>query len=451
MRGLYPIKAWLQGFEHRLQSRSSARRREDVDIESLRQLLPDFEAVLSDNIIDFWLPRCLDLEHGGYLVDFDADGRYLDQDRKGLIAQSRMLWILSSLIASGFETPRNPRTALITAAESGYEFLRSKLYDLDYGGFYWEVNRSGSRVIREHKDCYGQAFALFALSQYALSTGDVSAQELARELFQVIDERLHDNEHGGYVEFVDRDWGPAPDEAARYTGAYRRTDKTTNTHLHLLEGVTPYHRLAPSPRSRERLLELIEIQTKTVMRQGSASSYDSFERDWRPSDIDRNLLVSYGHDLENIHLVIDACAAADVPCLPFYKIFQKVLQQTFDNGFDWRDGGFYLYGKAGKPAHRREKIWWVQAEALLGLLYAHDHFRQPRALEIFLRTWGFVDRKLIDHGNGEWFDRLNPDGSVVRRKGNEWKTAYHNGRAMLRCIEILRVSGAATPAPATPR
>ncbi len=435
----------MQGLEHRLQTARFASRRDHTDLASVRQLLPEFETVLRDNIIDFWLPRCLDKEHGGYLVDFDSDGQYLELDRKGLITQSRMLWFFSSVIANGVEPPNNPRSALMAAAASGYEFLRSKLHDSENGGFYWEVNRSGSRVTRECKDAYGQAFALFALSQYALSMGDPSARAFAEELFQVMEDRLHDDEHGGYLEFAGRDWREAPAGVARYTGPYRQWDKTTNTHLHLLEAVTSYNRLAPSPLARQRLLELIEIQTKTVMRSGSASSYDSFERNWRPPDIDRNSLVSYGHDLENIHLAIDACLAANIPSEPFHEMFRNILQHAFHNGFDWRRGGFYLYGKENRPAHRREKIWWVQAEALLGLLYAHRHFDQPEALDVFLRTWEFVDRELIDRNKGEWFDQVKPDGTVLRQKGHEWKAAYHNGRCMLSCIQILRASATAMP------
>lgn len=451
MRGRYRIEGWLLGLDHRLRNRSAVSRVHDADIGSIRQLVPGLETVLRDNIIDFWLPRCMDLEYGGYLVDFDSAGEYLDQDSKGLVAQSRMLWFLSSLIASGIETQRSPRAALVAAAENGYEFLRQKLHDPIHGGYYWEVNRPGSRVTREYKNSYGQAFALFALSQYALATGDVSARERAQDLFAVIEDRLHDDEYGGYFEFVARNWGPAPADAVRYTGPYRLADKTTNTHLHILEALTVYHRLAPSPLSRRRLLELIEIQTATVMRDGSVASYDSFQRDWRPSDIEQNQLVSYGHDLENIHLVIDACAAAETSSAPYRAAFEKILQHAFDNGFDWRDGGFYLYGEAGKPARRRDKIWWVQAEALLGLLYAHQHFQQPRALEVFRRTWAFVDRELIDRRNGEWFERVKPDGSAVKRKGSEWKTAYHNGRAMLRSIEVLRAAEPSPTASGRPR
>lgn len=438
MRGRYRIEAWLQGLRHRIQTARYGSRGGYADLASVRQLLPDFEHVLRDNIIDFWTPRCLDREHGGFLVDFDSDGRYVERDRKGLVAQSRMLWFLSSVLASGVETPVSPRSALEAAAASGYEFLRSKLYDAENGGFYWEVNRSGSRVTRECKDAYGQAFALFALSQYALSTGDHSARALTEELFGVIDERLHDNEHGGYLEFADSKWRPAPAGSARYTGPYRPRDKTTNTHLHLLEAVTSYYRLAPSPLARQRLVELIEIQTKTVMRSGFASAYDSFERNWRPSDIERNALVSYGHELENIHLVIDACRAADMPSRPFHEIFRTTLQHALDNGFDWRRGGFYLYGEEGRPAHRREKLWWVQAEALLCMLHAHSDLEQPQALDVFVRTWKFVDRELIDRNKGEWFDQVRPDGTVVRQKGHEWKAAYHTGRCALRCAEILR-------------
>ena len=119
MYGRYQIEAWLQGWEHRLQTSRYASWREHTDLASVRQLLPDFETVLRDNIIDFWLPRCLDGEHGGFLVDFDSDGRYLEHDRKGLVAQSRMLWFLSCVVASGVETPRNPRSALVAAAASG--------------------------------------------------------------------------------------------------------------------------------------------------------------------------------------------------------------------------------------------------------------------------------------------------------------------------------------------
>lgn len=440
MRGLYRIEMWVQGLQHRLQTARYASRRAPTDLASVQQLIPDFETVLRDNIIDFWLPRCMDREHGGFLVDFDSDGRYVERDRKGLITQSRMLWFLSSVIASGVETPRCPRGVLLAAVSDGYEFLRSKLYDSQNGGFYWEVNRSGSQVTRECKDGYGQAFALFALSQYAAATGEGDALAFARELFRVIDERLHDNEYGGYLEFAGSDWRPLPDGTVRYTGPYRQQDKTTNTHLHLLEAMTSYYRLAPCPLARQRLLELIAIQTKTVLRTGVATAYDSFERNWRPSDIDRNVLVSYGHDLENVHLVIDACLATETPSRPYYQIFQDTLQQAFHNGFDWRRGGFYLYGKENKPAHRREKIWWVQAEALLSLLYAHRYLEQPQALDVFMRTWEFIDRELIDRANGEWFDQVRPDGTVLRRKGGEWKAAYHNGRSMLRCVEMLKTS-----------
>jgi mannose/cellobiose epimerase-like protein (N-acyl-D-glucosamine 2-epimerase family) len=440
VRGRFGAGTWLRGLDHRLQEKESNWRRDDVDMDAVRGLMPNFEAVLSENIIDFWLPRCLDRQHGGYLVAFDADGQSSDWDRKGLIVQARMLWFLSRLITGDFETAKHPRAALIAAADSGYQFLRQKLWDPVNCGFYWEVNRAGTTVTSEHKDAYGQAFALFALSQYCAASGDDSARELADELFHVIEDRMHDTEHGGYLEFLTADWGPVPPDVRRYTGPYPQLAKTTNTHLHMLEALIPYYAVAPSPLVRDRLIELIRIQTSTVMRKGFANSYDSFERDWCPPNCERNLLVSFGHDLENIHLVIDACDAVGVPEASWQNPFREVLDQALHNGFDWRNGGFYLYGEVASPAHRREKIWWVQAEAMLGLLYAHQRLQHPRALDAFLRTWQFVDRELIDHRVGEWFDTVRPDGTVARHKGHEWKTAYHNGRAMIRCIEILRSS-----------
>jgi len=434
------IRTRLRGLDHRFQERIANRRSGDVGMHDIRRLLPDFEATLSDNIIDFWLPRCLDHEHGGYLVDFDAEGRFCDLERKGLIAQARMLWLFSRLVSGGFETARNPRSTLLAAAESGFQFLRQRLWDPVNGGFFWDVDRAGVVVKRDHKDMCGQAFGLFAMSQYFLASGDESARRTADELFQLLEGRMHDNQYGGYFEFLNREWGAPSADVFRYTGRYPHGAKTMNAHLHLLEALTPYYRAAQSVLVRDRLIELIQIQTTAVMRSDCASSYDCFERNWQPSNGGWNRHVSFGHDLENIHIVSDACDSVCIPGAPYLPLFGRVASQALRDGFDWKNGGFYLNGEVGKPASGRDKVWWVQAEAMLSLLWLHQRLHSPRALNAFLQTWTFAERELIDRRVGEWFEAVRPDGTVTRGKGHEWKTGYHNGRALIRCIEVLRSS-----------
>jgi mannose/cellobiose epimerase-like protein (N-acyl-D-glucosamine 2-epimerase family) len=47
----------------------------------------------------------------------------------------------------------------------------------------------------------------------------------------------------------------------------------------------------------------------------------------------------------------------------------------------------------------------------------------------------------VDWKNGDWHEMILPDGSARGLKAYAWKGAYHNGRAMLRCIELLDEMG----------
>lgn len=437
-RGREKVTAWLRGLEL---SRHAGRAQSDaptLDAPARDRLVADMEAALGENIVDFWLPRCLDREHGGYRQDFDSVGRSRDLNRKRLVVQARMLWFLSRAAAGGFETTRNPASALRSAADEGFLFLKDRLWDHDHGGFFWEVDRAGTTVKHGCKDAYGQAFALLALSQYALVGGSTEAKDLADNLFATLLEKMHDAEYGGYTEFLASDWTPADRDARRYTDTPGASRKSMNTHLHLLEALTTYYRLSPTPLARERLLELLRIQTTAAMRKRSANTFDRFERDWSPVLDERYDQVSYGHDLENVHLVMDAVSALGLPAAPIAGLLREVFDQALEHGFDWRDGGFFFLGRVGRRARRLEKVWWVQAEGMLCALRLYQRFQRPRDLDVFLRTWQFIDRKVIDREHGEWYDTVMPDGSTATTKGHAWKSAYHNGRSLMDCLEILR-------------
>jgi mannobiose 2-epimerase len=45
---------------------------------------------------------------------------------------------------------------------------------------------------------------------------------------------------------------------------------------------------------------------------------------------------------------------------------------------------------------------------------------------------------MVDWENGEWHANITPDGQPQGDKANPWKAGYHNGRAMIECLEILK-------------
>ena len=399
----------------------------------LAATLPALEKNLGQNIVPFWFPRAVDREHGGYTIHYGPKGEPLTGGTKAIVTQARTLWLASRLIRSQFAQP-----GLREAADAGFLFLRDRLWDTAYGGFFWEVDATGVKPLRANKHLYGQAFGLYALSEYYLASGNTEAIALANRLFELLELRAHDREYGGYRESFSRDWSTPPAGENSYLGAPPDL-KLMNTHLHLMEALTTYVRTGAPALARERLAELVAVESQAVIRRGWAASSDRHRRDWTPVLEGAAARSSYGHDLENIWLIVDALRALNQPSAPYHDLFRAIFDYALRNGYDAAAGGFFDSGPPEQPADRRAKIWWVQAEALVSALTMYELTRDERYADVFLRTWQFVDRTQTDWANGEWHEAIEPDGRP--RGGNKahvWKAGYHNGRALIEAVERIR-------------
>jgi mannobiose 2-epimerase len=164
------------------------------------------------------------------------------------------------------------------AADHGFEFLDSRLRDDRFGGFHWRVDSAGGPLDSD-KHLYGQSFALYALSEYAIAAGDERATGYADELFDLIERHARDRLHGGYREFLKRDWSAADSNEVGYLGKAAMV-KTLNTHLHLLEALTRYADLRPDRRVHNALNELMYVLGNTVVRKHLGACTDHHEEDW---------------------------------------------------------------------------------------------------------------------------------------------------------------------------
>jgi mannobiose 2-epimerase len=312
------------------------------------------------------------------------------------------------------------------------------MWDAKNGGFYWEVDATGVRKLAARKHLYGQAFGLYAISEYYLATSNPDALDLATRLFDLIEGKSHDKVHGGYVEFFNEDWStPSPQEES-YMGAGLSGLKLMNTHLHLLEAIATFYRASRSPLARERLLELIAIQSNSVVRKNLGACTDKYERDWTPRLDADYARVSYGHDIENVWLVMDACEAAGVSAYPLLDLFRALWDYSLKYGYDQEKGGFFYSGAFNQPADVRNKSWWVEAETLVSALRMYRMTREQKYRSVFEKTFEFVEKYQVDWENGEWHADVMPDGTTRGDKAQPWKAGYHGGRAMIECIEILK-------------
>ncbi len=387
--------------------------------------------ILDENVNPFWLTEVLDSENGGYRLNHDVRGRWRGPASKRLVTQARVLWYLARLIASG-----NASSGVHALARHGLTFLTQRMWDGEWGGFFWEVDATGRRPSMTDKHAYGQAQALYALSEYALATGCSQATALAHETFRVMEEHLFDRQNGGYLEFLARNWAPAPAGRRGYLGAPPEF-KLANTHLHLIEAFTGFARLTgEAVGARARLAELVERVSTAYLRAGHGCMHQVLSRQWAPVEDRMSALTSYGHDVEMVHILIAADEVLGRPGgnLPLCRtLFDHALRF----GEDRREGGLFVAGPPGGPASDRRKIGWVQAEALLAAIELFRVCGESECRDAFLRTLRWIAVWQVDWRGGSWHAEI-VEGRAYGPKVRKWDGPYHSARALIQGLDSLR-------------
>jgi len=96
-----------------------------------------------------------------------------------------------------------------------------------------------------------------------------------------------------------------------------------------LYAIPEYYRASKLPLARERLLELINIQSNAMVRKNLGACTDKYERDWTPRPEAGYARVSYGRDIENVWLLIDACDAAGLSNYPSEKVAKLAVLHSY--------------------------------------------------------------------------------------------------------------------------
>ncbi len=376
---------------------------------------------LTRNILPFWAGRTLDEVHGGFVGRIDGAHVVDARAPKSGILNARLLWTFSAALRALGEEACRP------LADRACTELLGRFWDPVHGGVYWMLDHRG-HLLDARKHIYGQAFALYGLSEYYRATGREDALRHAIALFRQIEHVAADRAHGGYIEAFSRDWVPLDDVRLSEKDADER--KSMNTHLHVLEAYTTLYGIWPDPWLRERLEALLTLFLEVIIDPASGHLHLFFDEDWTP----RSAIVSYGHDIEASWLLLEA---ADV--LGMAPVRERVrtaalrmARVTLAEGLD-DDGGLFYEKNGGLDT---DKHWWPQAEALVGFLNAYQETGETDFLAAALRVWAFTRRSILD-ARGEWFGRVARDGTPYPEedKVGPWKCPYHNARA---CLEGMR-------------
>lgn len=392
---------------------------------------------LNSIILPYW--NALKDPNGGFYGFVGHDLKVNKAADKGVILHSRILWFYSNVYLSigGKEN--------LEYAKHAYEFLINSCYDKEYGGLYWMVNSEG--LVKDSvKNAYNQAFGIYALSSYYRATGNKDALNKAYLLYECLESYCTDDY--GYLEAFDRTWKKTVYSAICDQGVV--ADKTMNTLLHVLEAYTELFNSDTHPSVARKLLRILHICNDKLYNSGLKRLEVFFDRKMKTlSDIH-----SYGHDIEATWLLDRACDVLvnkdsvmsdeekkEIECISKKTkvITSKIAQTILDSAFEHGALNNEARGeKTDNPHINTDRIWWVQAEAVVGFYNEFEKSAKKEFLVAAKTIYDYIENYVVDKRDGsEWFWYVDNEGKPKSDHGitEAWKCPYHNGRM---CIELIK-------------
>jgi mannobiose 2-epimerase len=390
--------------------------------------LADELALELENILKYWSENCLDKENDGFVGQRDHFNVLVKGASKGVVLNTRILWTFSA----AYNFTHNAQ--YLDLAERAYLYVNKYFIDKQWGGLFWEVSEKGE-VLSSRKQIYAQGFGIYAYSEYFKASGNPQALESAISLFECIEKYSFDPVDGGYLEAFANDWSTLQD--FRLSPKDANEPKSMNTHLHILEPYTNLLRVWPNKRLLEKTHALIRIFLDKIIDNRSHHFNLFFDNQWTV----RSSIVSYGHDIEGAWLLYEAAVVVQDKQL-IREVSDNLVQMvdvTMAEGSD-RNGSVYNEKDTQSGHLDEDKHWWMQAEAMVGLSYAWKITGKDIYRNQLQKVWHFIQNSMIDRQNGEWFWRVDRGGIpiITEDKAGFWKCPYHNSRAMMEVIAIVR-------------
>ncbi|MCE7065833.1 AGE family epimerase/isomerase [Dyadobacter sp. CY326] len=373
------------------------------------------------NILSYWEKYGPDPEKGGFYGQVNYDNQPVKDSPRSVVLTGRILWTYS--LAHRLLKQAN----YLTLADRAYQQLVKNFFDPEHGGVYWSVNADGS-PLETKKQIYGNAFAMYGLSEYYRVTHHQPALDQAKALFDVIEKHAFDPINGGYREAFARDWSKTDD----YILSKSPWNKSMNTHLHLVEAYTNLYSVWPDKKLRKQTADMLEAIVTRIVNPETNTMRLFFDEQWKPKDN----IISYGHDIEASWLLFETAEILhDEELIAKLKKVSIAMANAASKGLA-ADGALnYEYDPATKHL-QTDRAWWVAAEQMVGFYNAYQLTKEEQFEVKAARSWDYVVDKFVDHEKGEWHGTVKADGTPVKGdKINFWKCPYHNARA---CAEMLR-------------
>ena len=404
---------------------------------------------LKDNILRFWLPRCLDREFGGYLNCFDNRGKNLVSHDKYVWSQGRFLWMFSKLADT--KAPlfsEQERSKLRALAANGYEFLRRHcLMGKDDWRCIFLLNRDGSpKKVGDYDtldmSIYADCFAVIGMAAYSIASDNPEAYSFGKRLYISIKERV---EKGIFNTL------PYPlDPAYRAHGIPMIL---TNVAKELHDAA----RIHDKPYCKELLTDIERTATDvtTNFMDKDHLIHEVITKDNKPVPGLLGQHINPGHSIEDSWFIYDASKLLNRPDLA--QTAAQIMKESFKKGWDEQFGGIlHFVNLDGDPLRFisdsteptvtlvkggwGDKLWWVHSETLYASLLYYIHTGDEEYMRIHDMALYYVRDHFInpDKETGEWIQILTREGLPQDKVvALPVKDPFHITRNLLLICELL--------------
>lgn len=374
---------------------------------------------LFSHVMAFWEGQVSDSD-GGISTCIAADGTVVSTD-KWMWSQWRAVWIFSRLARRLGADP-----VWLQRARRIIAFCSRKGWDEHAGGWALVLDSRGE-IVRGHESIYSDAFAVSALVEYHLATGDADALSNA---IRTADAALRIL--AGPVGRIPHFPYPIPAGAKPH-------------------GIPMIWSLV--------LGELGSVTGEKRYQQAAAALAEEIFRDFHRPEFDlvvefvacdgTRLATAEGRTVVPGHVIEGMWFNAHLAKLPgqtgqhVSEAFRLILRHL-DIGWDRSNGGGLLLAvdAENRPdvawRFADSKLWWPQTEALYATLLGWSATGQPAFIDWYERLWRTCLDHFVDWQNGEWRQKLTrtfqPFAETVALPV---KDPFHLPRSLMLQIELL--------------
>lgn len=414
------------------------------------QLTGFYENALTNQILSFWLPRCVDAAHGGFYNCFDNRGEQLRSRDKFIWSQGRFVWLFSRL--SGLRAPvfsSAQRSGFLQLAAQGAEFLMAHalVSPDDWRCTYWTDETGNAKLApgaeQLHLSIYVDLFVAAGLAQFSLQSMREDAWAFAKKLCISALERI---DRGVYAAL--------PANHSPELRAHALPMFLSCISKDLYEAA---QKLEPAfaPLAKARIAACAEdVLLHFTDEQYRIRELIRADNSFFPQRLGSH--INPGHSMMEVWYLLDA---ADICARPDWaKAACRIAQKTLETGWDAEFGGLLHYADLDGGAPLRDntgfdeepmsrqldgwdgKLWFVHAEALYAALRCLLLTGQPVFQDWYDRLFSYTFRTFPnpDIEVREWIQNRERDGSPSERPVNlPVKDPYHIMRSLLLSLEAL--------------